>query len=105
MLAHCVFLKVSPAHDIADTEDVLHALGELKDEVDGILSYEYGPNRDFENKTAEYTYGFVVKFRDREANMAYARHPKHIELGSRLVAMCDGGADGIAVYDIECASD
>ena len=104
MLAHCVFLKVSPSHDTSDTEEVLQALGQLKDEVDGILSYEYGPNRDFEAKTAEYTYGFVVTFRDREAHLAYERHPKHIALGARLVAMCDGGADGIAVYDIDCAA-
>ena len=103
MLMHCVFLKVLPTHDTADTEEVLRALGQLKDEVDGIVSYEWGPNRDFEDKTAEHTYGFVIKFRDREANLAYAQHPKHLELGSRLVAMCDGGADGIAVYDIECA--
>ena len=102
MLAHCVFLKVSPSHDTADTEAVLKALGDLKAEIDGLLSYEYGPNRDFENKTGDYPYGFVVMFRDRDAHLAYERHPKHVELGSRLVAMCEGGADGIAGYDSDC---
>ncbi len=102
MLAHCVFLKVLATHDHNDTEEVLGTLGQLSTEVEGMLSYEYGPNRDFENKTKDYTHGFVVMFRDRDAHLDYERHPKHVELGARLVAMCDGGADGIAVYDIEC---
>lgn len=102
MLAHCVFLKVLPTHDPEDTETVLRALGGIADDVDGMLSFESGPNRDFEQKTPDYTHGFVVTFRDRDAHLAYEKHPKHVELGARLVAMCDGGADGIAVFDIEC---
>lgn len=101
MLIHCVFLNVKPGHDTADTEAVLEGLGDLKSEVDGMLDYKCGPNRDFENKTPDYPYGFVVTFRDRDAHLAYEKHPKHIELGGRLVGMCVGGAHGIAVYDIE----
>lgn len=104
MLAHCVFLNVADDQSADAPEEVLRALGELRNEVDGMLGYEWGPNRDFEEKTPDYTYGFVVMFRDREAHLAYERHPKHVELGGRLVAMCKGGADGITVFDLDCAS-
>lgn len=102
MLAHCVFLNFRPEHDQSARMAVLEGLGELKDEVDGMLAYHFGPNLDFEKKSADYEEGFIVFFRDREAHLAYERHPRHVELGGQLVAMCEGGADGIMVYDIDC---
>lgn len=83
--------------------DVICRLGELVDEIDGMLNFRGGPNRDFENKSPEYSHGFVVTFRDRAAHLAYERHPRHVELGARLVSMCRGGAEGIVVYDIDSA--
>ena len=102
MLAPCVFLNFSDLHDTDARMAVLKALGDLKDEVDGLLAYHYGPNLDFENKSPDHSEGFVVMFRDRAAHLAYETHPRHVELGGKLVDMCVGGADGIIVYDIEC---
>ena len=102
MLAHCVFLNFSASHDAAARLSVLRALGALSDEVNGMLAFHYGPNLDFEAKTPDHKDGFIVFFRDREAHLAYERHPKHVALGARLVEMCVGGADGILVYDIDC---
>ncbi|MDJ0820998.1 MAG: Dabb family protein [Paracoccaceae bacterium] len=102
MLAHCVFLNFAESHDTNSRMSVLSALGELVDEVDGMLSFHYGPNLDFEAKTPNHSDGFIVFFRDREAHLAYERHPKHVALGARLVSMCVGGAEGILVYDIDC---
>ena len=98
MLLHCVFLNFRSDTDIDEQDSVLLALGALKDEVPGMLAYEHGPNRDFENKSADYSSGFVIRFRDRAAHLEYERHPKHVALGSRLVEMCEGGADGILVF-------
>jgi hypothetical protein len=105
MLVHCVFLNFSDECAADERMAVLRALGELKDEVDGILGYSYGPNRDFEGKSPDHNEGFIVTFRDREAHLAYERHPRHVELGGRLVEMCVGGADGIVVYDLEIQED
>jgi hypothetical protein len=101
MLAHCVFLNFSDAYSSDERMEVLRALGGLKDEVDGIVGYSYGPNRDFEGKSLDHNEGFIVTFRDRQAHLDYERHPRHVELGGRLVAMCVGGVDGIVVYDLE----
>ncbi|MEM1428253.1 MAG: Dabb family protein [Pseudomonadota bacterium] len=103
MLAHCVFLDFAKEHDTEARMAVLRGLERLGDEVDGMLAFHYGPNRDFEHKTPAHTEGFIVMFRDRDAHLEYERHPKHVELGGQLVAMCNGGADGILVYDIACA--
>lgn len=103
MLAHCVFLRFSESWDTEARMEVLRALGELTDEIDGMLEFHYGPNLDFEGKTPDHREGFIVMFRDRDAHLAYERHPRHAELGARLVEMCVGGADGIMVYDLDLA--
>ncbi len=102
MLLHCVFLQFSDGYGEAERTDVLRELSKLTDEVDGMLQFHYGRNLDFENKTPDHKDGFVVFFRDREAHLAYERHPQHVSLGGRLVEMCVGGADGIVVYDLAC---
>lgn len=101
MLLHCVFLKIRPETDHKAQAEVFAGLADLMEEVPGMLSFESGPNRDFEQKSQDYPSGFVIRFRDRDAHLRYERHPRHVELGGRLVSMCDGGADGILVFDIE----
>ncbi len=103
MLAHCVFLNFAEAHSPTDRMAVLQELGKLVGEVEGMVSFHYGPNLDFENKTQDHGEGFIVMFEDRDAHLRYEQHPRHIELGGQLVAMCVGGADGILVYDLELA--
>lgn len=103
MLVHCVFLNLSDTSNPEACMAVLEDLGGLRHEVDGLLDYRYGPNLDFEGKSPDHGAGFVVTFRDRAAHLAYERHPRHVELGGRLVAMCEGGAAGIVVYDLEVA--
>lgn len=100
MLVHCVFLNFSDNFSLKERLSVLQKLGELVEEVEGMLEFRFGPNLDFENKTPLHREGFVVTFRDREAHLRYEQHPKHVELGKQLVEMCVGGANGILVYDI-----
>jgi len=101
MLLHCVFLRFADTHGPEARRAVLRALGEIRPEVDGMLDYRFGRNLDFEGKSPDHREGFVVTFRDRDAHLAYERHPRHAALGARLVDMCVGGADGIVVYDLE----
>ncbi|SFK95211.1 Dabb family protein [Shimia haliotis] len=103
MIRHIVMLSLRPAVQ-APLEVVLGKLEELVNELEGCSNFVAGPNRDFENKSPDYPFGFMFDAEDTEALRAYAEHPQHIALGGRLVAMCDGGAAGIRVYDLEIAS-
>lgn len=84
-----------------DRADMLHSLARLVDDIPGLRTFSAGPNVDIEHKSPEYRDGFVAVFDDRSALARYAVHPKHLELGQRLVAACVGGADGLIVFDLE----
>ena len=101
MLAHCVFLNFAKEHSAEARMNVLRDLAALKDQIDGMDGFLFGPNLDFENKSPDHKEGFICLFRDKAALEAYASNPRHQELGGQLVSMCVGGVDGIVVYDLE----
>lgn len=101
MLKHCVFVNFQDDIDQATRARVLASFGQLQSEVEGMIDYSHGPNRDFENQSADYDGGFVITFTDRAAHLAYETHPTHVRLGGEMVAMCKGGMDGIMVFDLE----
>ncbi|MTH99065.1 Dabb family protein [Roseibium sp. RKSG952] len=101
MIKHCVFLSLAKPDDFSVLEEPMRLLEGLSADLPGMLDFGHGPNRDFENKTSSYQYGFVVTFADREASLAYEKHPVHQKAGELLIAACKGGYDGILVADIE----
>ncbi len=98
MIRHIVMLNLSARDDLPA---VMDGLGGLIGQIDGFTGFEHGPNIDAEGKSPDYPYGFVCTFRDRAALDAYAADPRHRALGARLVAMCNGGGDGIMVFDLD----
>ena len=100
MIRHIVLLALTPDHDAGELADIMQQLAALVGHLPGFTDFEHGPNRDFENKSAQYPYGFVGTFTGPAALDTYARDARHSALGARLVAMCDGGADGIMVADL-----
>jgi hypothetical protein len=101
MIRHCVLLNLTSGHDLSTVAEPMRILQDLSGEVDGMLEFSWGPNRDYENKSRDYHCGFVAVFRDRDAHLAYEKHPVHIRAGSMLIAACKGGYDGIFVADLE----
>lgn len=101
MLQHCVFCDIRADADPAEVADVMRRLADLAPVVDGMVAFQQGPNRDYEAKSARYSLGFICTFRDRAAHLAYESHPGHQAAGRDLVALCNGGADGIMVVDLE----
>jgi Stress responsive A/B Barrel Domain len=101
MIEHCVFCEIRPDAAAEALDSVFERLGSLLAVVDGMTDFRSGPNRDFENKSGRYNFGFICTFRDREAHLAYERHPVHAAAGGDLVGLCAGGYDGIMVYDLE----
>jgi hypothetical protein len=88
----------------ADTDRLEQVLADLRNFVDGLhgcSGFHHGPNRDFENKSPGFAIGFTLDAQDAEALAAYAVHPTHRKIGAELVGFCEGGADGIIVFDIE----
>ena len=104
MLKHCVFLNFK--NDVSDDEKeaIMAGLASLVGVVDGLIDMTFGPNLDFEKKSPDFDYGFIVTFRDRQAHLAYETHKTHVVMGGRLVAACHGGVDGIVVFDVDVDS-
>jgi len=103
VIRHVVMLSLRDDASAAELAEVMARLGALGATLDGLEGFAHGPNRDFERKSQGYPYGFICTFKDADALKAYADNPVHQALGARLVAMCNGGGDGIMVMDIEVA--
>ncbi|WP_424944440.1 Dabb family protein [Aliiroseovarius crassostreae] len=105
MISHVVALALAPDADRATLAQVMQGLADLVGRVEGFLSFTYGPNIDLERKSPDHPYGFVACFANQAALQRYADHPEHQGLGQQLVSLCDGGAEGILVFDIEDGKD
>jgi len=84
MIVHMVSFKYKASADAAARDDHRAQLRGLAT-LDGILDFKMG--EDVLHTTRSYDTGLVVLFRDRDALVGYARHPRHIpvsELGTRL---------------------
>lgn len=101
MIRHIVLLNLVQGFEPRELESVMERLASLVGDISGFVAFSHGPNRDYENKSVDYPYGFVCDFTDRAALEAYANDPRHQALGARLVTLCTGGAAGIFVADIE----
>ncbi|WP_439142555.1 Dabb family protein [Planktotalea sp.] len=101
MILHSVYCNLRSGVQSNAVTAVFQELDTLCKRIDGVLSFEHGPNRDFEAKSPQFAVGFVIRFTDRHALEQYAEHPIHKELGAQLCTLCVGGADGIMVFDLE----
>jgi len=100
VVLHAVFFKVRAAVSEHETRRVLAALAALQGKIDGLIAVDTGPNIDLESKSPGYSHGFVMRFETRAALEAYATHPAHLAAATALVAICEGGAEGITVFDL-----
>jgi hypothetical protein len=101
IIVHCVFCSFRKDVSPVDRTRILQELCDFSATLTGVLSFDFGPNRDFEKKSQAYNGGFVIRFAHRAALKAYAVHPTHRELGERLVDLAEDGAQGIVVFDLE----
>lgn len=104
MIRHCVMVRLADETQQAAFDEVMQGLADLVDRLEGCSGFCAGKNRDFENKSPGFGYGFTLDASEDAALAAYAAHPEHKALGARLVALCEGGGDGIMVFDIEVPS-
>lgn len=100
MIIHSVYYAIQAGTSAEEIDAVFDQLSALVPICDGLLSCQAGPNIDLEHKSQKFTHGFVMTFKDQTALEAYAVHPAHKAAGGALVAICEGGSDGIMVFDL-----
>lgn len=71
----------------------------LQSAIDGFIDIEFGQNIDLENKS-NCNAGFIIDFENQSALKRYTQNKQHQKLGTKLVSMCVGGAQGIIVFDL-----
>ena len=101
MLHHIVLMDPDGPEGLARIEAAMPILADLCEALPGASGFLHGPNRDYEGKSARYTYGFSINFTDRAAHLVYDGHPEHQRAGGMLVAGSRGGHQGIFVADLE----
>ena len=102
MIRHLVALRF----DAEISEDVkaplFDDLGALQNHIDGILDFQTRQNVSPEVSVVHgFQDLFWFDFRDDAVRDQYLAHPKHIAIGARLVAACEGGMDGVTVLDFK----
>ena len=91
-------MNVHESWTTGQTKDLLDGLEKLKEVVPGIREVSGGYNSSSEDKSAGFTYGFIVRFSDAAARDEYLPHPEHQKLAKTLVRPI---ADDVLVFDYE----
>ena len=99
MITHVVLLRVKEATPKADVDRVFAALAALEGRIPGLLSFSGGPYASPEAMNKGFTHGFVMTFADAAARDGYLPHPEHEEVKGRVLAILDGGRDGVVAFD------
>ncbi|AMD61072.1 Dabb family protein [Rhizobium pusense] len=100
MILHCVFLRFKAATAASEKHAIFEAIAALKDVIPGIVDVKYGQNVSPEGLNGGFVDGFIVTLESPEARDEYLAHPKHMEVGERLVSLTDGGLAGLLVFDM-----
>ena len=101
MITHLVLLKVRSDVSADRTRAVFEAIGGLRAKIDGITGYSWGPYSSPEGLNRGFTHGFSMTFTDAAARDAYLPHPEHELVKEQVLAILDGGLDGVLAFDYE----
>ena len=86
-MRHIVIFKYKPSATEEQIESVTTALGDLKNEIPGIIFFEHGINDSPENKNNGFTHVYQFTFEDADARDTYLPHPEHQKFGEMLGEM------------------
>ncbi|MEM7311176.1 MAG: Dabb family protein [Planctomycetota bacterium] len=101
MIHHLVLLRIRPDVPAADVQRVFESIGGLRATIDGITGYAWGPYSSPEGLHRGYTHGFSMTFTSAAARDAYLPHPAHEAVKEQVLAILDGGVDGVLAFDFE----
>ena len=104
MIRHCVLFKFRSGVSADERAEIYAGLKALVGQIDGLLSFDFGPNVSPEGLAQGFNDGFIMDFVDEAARDLYLPHPAHRAAGSKLVAALEGGRDGLVVFDMKLAA-
>jgi hypothetical protein len=81
---HHVWIKFRPDVPAAVVDEIVAELRALRGAVPGILDLNIG--RNFTDRANGYTHGLMVILQDKAALAAYAPHPAHVAVATKLRA-------------------
>src|ERR1051326_7786444 len=99
MITHMVLLRVRKDVAQSEIDRVFAALAALKGKIPGISSFSGGAYSSREGLQRGFTHGFCMTFPDAAARDAYLPHPEHEKVKKVVLAILDGGLDGVLAFD------
>jgi len=99
MIVHMVLLKIRRDVPPAQVERVFASIGALQRDIPGILAYSWGAYSSPEGMQRGYTHGFCMTFQDAQSRDAYLPHPLHEKVKEDVLAILEGGIEGVLAFD------
>ncbi|MCZ6676226.1 MAG: Dabb family protein [Candidatus Poribacteria bacterium] len=96
MIEHIVLLKLKSDTTEEQIQALTDALLKMGEEIPGIEDISAGMNNSPEGKNHDFTYGFIVRFRDEAARDAYLPHPVHRQVAGEYLRPI---VDDVLVFD------
>jgi hypothetical protein len=97
MLLHTVLIRPRPGVSDADLDDLTARTAHIAERLCGPGNYDVGPNSTREPLDQGYTFGFILRFADRDALASYHADPEHEEFSQRIQEL----AETVLVFDLE----
>ncbi len=102
MIRHSVYLRFRDDVSDATIQGLYARLEGLSGHIDGILAFQARANISVETPLVRgFLDMFWLDFRDLAVRDAYLVDPVHQAIGGDIVALLEGGAEGVFVCDIE----
>lgn len=102
MIRHLVAVRFKPGTKQRDIITIAGALAELETKLYGIAAFEFRENISPETGLVRgFNHVFWFDFDTADDRDDYLADPQHKAVGAQLVAMADGGTDGLFVCDFD----
>ena len=89
-LRHVVLFRYAAHVTAEDQERVTQAFAALRDQIPGIVDFEWGVNNSPEGLHLGFTHCYMLTFDSEAARDAYLPHPAHKAFGEILKGLLDG---------------
>jgi hypothetical protein len=92
-----VVVRFKPGVPAATVAELFAELGRLRQRIDGIEHFSWGPYASPEGLSGGFTHGFLMTFRDAAARDAYLPHPEHERVKRAILPH----VEGVIAFDFE----
>jgi hypothetical protein len=97
VLLHTVLIRPNPDTTASDFDALATQTAKIAERLCGAGNYDVGPNSTQEPLDQGYTFGFILRFPDRDALARYHSDPEHDLFSKRIQEL----AETVLVFDLE----